>query len=206
MKEEHKDLECQMCGNFSKNSEAFRIHQYVHKGELKQLMPKVNEYYYPGNVHNYRCTPCKESFRSDDELMNHMSLVHLTAAQRRGDGLAKYMNNQGNQDYRQPPCRNGDHCIYHRQFRCRYYHERPPQERQVRHTRQAPTNQWKVVQGRWQQSYQFPRVVESYEEQAPVPWCRYGNKCKLGRPGSWDQCLLRHPGEDFPSLPHQGKQ
>ena len=138
--------------------------------------------------------------------MNHLYEVYLTEAHRNGTRLAKYNNmNASNQEDRQAPCKNGDNCRFHSQFRCMFYHKGPPQKRQVQHKRQAPSSQWKVVHPRWQ-NRNHQQVVHQSQDQALPPWCTYGSRCKLGRPGSWNQCLLRHEGEDFPHLPQQGRQ
>ena len=199
----HTNLVCQFCGNISPNEECFKAHSRVHGAESKKG-PQQN---YPGNALNFKCTPCKQSFRSDDELMNHMHMEHLTESQREGHGLHKYESYyESNRQDRPAPCKNGDQCRFHSQYRCMFYHERPPQVRQVRPRRQAPSDQWLTVHPRWHQSNKEQRVHQSQDVQALPPWCQYGSKCKLGRPGSWNQCLLRHEGEDFPSLPQQGRQ
>ena len=164
----HKNLVCPVCANVSPYEGAFKVHSMVHGAEIK----KVSQPYYPGNVHNFKCTPCKESFGSDDDLMNHLYEVHLTEAHRNGTRLAKYNNmNASNQEDRQPPCKNCDNCRFHSQFRCMFYHERPPQKRQVRHKRQAPSSQWKVVHPRWVQGNQEQGVQQSQGDQALPPWC-----------------------------------
>ena len=204
---------CPVCANISPNSGAFKAHSMIHGAAVE----KVSQSYYPGNVHNFKCTPCKESFRSDNDLMNHMYMKHLTEDHRNGSRFAELTKNNGkflsqynitkpNQDDRQPPCKNGDNCRFHSQFRCLFYHERPPQKRQVRHKHQAPSNQWKVLHPRWGQGNQEQIVQQPQGDQALPPWCTYGSRCKLGRPGSWNHCLFRHEGEDFPYLPQQGRQ
>ena len=139
--------------------------------------------------------------------MNHLSMEHLTEAQREGHGLYKYDSyHKSNHQNRPAPCKNGEQCKFHSQYRCMFYHEWPPQVRQVRRKRQAPSNQWKTVQPRWRGSQKEQFVRETQDNQTLPPWCVYGSRCKLGRPGSWNQCLLRHEGEDFPSLPQQGRK
>ena len=199
----HKNLVCQFCGNVSPNEENFKVHSMVHGAELK----KGSQPNYPGNSLNFKCTPCKISFRSDDQLMNHMSMEHLTESQREGHGLYKYESyHESNIRDRPAPCKNGDQCRFHSQYRCMFYHERPPQVRQARPRRQAPSDQWLTVPPRWHHNNKEQIVHQSQDVQALPPWCVYGSRCKLGRPGSWNQCLLRHEGEDFPSLPLQGRK
>jgi hypothetical protein len=199
----HQNLVCQFCGNVSTNEEGFKVHRMVHGSELK----KVSQPTVPGNELTWNCNPCKEVFISHDAMMNHLSREHLTEAQREGHGLYKYDSyHESNHQNRPAPCKNGDQCKFHSQYRCLFYHERPPQKRQVRQTRQVPSSQWKVVQPRWQQRNQGQRFQQPQDDQALPPWCTYGSRCKLGRPGSWNQFLLRHEGEDFPQLPLPGRQ
>ena len=86
-----------------------------------------------------KCTPCNITFGNHDNLMNHLSEVHLTEDQRSGMGLEKYFDDS------KPPCRNGDSCIFHSQHRCMFLHDRPPQGQHIRQARQAPSVQWKTV-------------------------------------------------------------
>ena len=193
----HRNLVYQFCGNVSKDVDSFNTHNMVN-GHSGAEVKKGSQQNYPGNMLNFKCTPCKQSFSSHVDLMDHLSEEHLTEAQRQGHGLAKY-------DI--PSCKNGDNCRFHSQYRCMFYREKPPQVRQVRHHRQAPSNQWKTVHPRWKQGHNEQRNHKSHDNQALPPWCVYGSRCKLGRPGSWNQCLLRHEeGEDFPSLPWQNRK
>ena len=91
----HKGIRCTRCDVVSQDMESFKKH-----GE--------QQHSYPGYALNFKCTPCKESYKSNDDLMEHMSKVHLTKAQREGHGLYKYpgYQNEPNQERRPPLCRN----------------------------------------------------------------------------------------------------
>ena len=45
-----------------------------------------------GNNFKFKCTSCSVAFKSHDGMMNHLSTVHLTEAQRNGAGLSKYFS------------------------------------------------------------------------------------------------------------------
>ena len=74
----HKQHKCLMCGEDSPNLESYRKHKKKHQDELNVGRSD----YYPGNVYNFKCTPCDMSFRTHDNLMDHMSMVHMTESQR----------------------------------------------------------------------------------------------------------------------------
>ena len=161
-----------------------------------------------------KCTPCNIKFGNYDNLMNHMSEVHLTEHQRLGKGLDKYNDDKH-------PCRNGDSCIFHSQHRCMFFHDRPPQVQQRRQARQVPTDQWKTVptrpqqqrhlqQGQHQQGHQQHQgrqgQIQGHKywgkpKQNNTPWCQHGNNCPMGT-----YCVLRHNELDFPSLQTQSWQ
>ena len=76
-KESHKersDLKCLMCGSIFPTLDSYKKHQKKHKQELN-VGPQID---YPMNVYNYKCTPCKISFKTNDELMDHMFNTHLS--------------------------------------------------------------------------------------------------------------------------------
>ena len=80
--EEHKEkshvgIRCTRCSVVSPDMESFRKHRERDHGDPKYAM-------------NFKCTPCNNNYRTGDELMEHMSQVHLTKAQREGHGLYKY--------------------------------------------------------------------------------------------------------------------
>ena len=170
---------------------------------------------YPGYAFNFKCTPCKESFKSDDDLMEHMHQVHLTKAQREGQGLFKYpgYHSQSNQERRPPLCRNGNQCYYHRQNRCNFLHHQPPQWQQGRPPRQSPSSQWQEVPSVWKHPQQGQSVQSAHEPLAhghkywsilpqgvlSTPWCLHGQGCPMGK-----YCVLRHEDTDFPNLQQQG--
>ena len=82
-KESHKeqlDLKCLMCGSTMPNLESFKKHKKKHQQELN-IGQNVD---YPMNVYSFKCNPCKTSYRTDDDLMEHMFNTHLTEEQRQG--------------------------------------------------------------------------------------------------------------------------
>ena len=202
-------IKCVTCGNISLNMESFREHGKKHMEEIKKRSS-----HYPGKANNFKCSPCKVFYKTNDELMNHLSEVHITEAQRLETGLQKYYENI-------PECRNGDQCRYHRQNRCNFLHNTPPpkQQQQVHQLRQAPSNQWHTVPSK-QQNYNRNQIVQkSREEKAqghrywgtpPLwresgdqrPWCQHGNMCPMG-----NYCVLRHlDDQNFINWQQQGQQ
>ena len=181
---------------------------------------------YPKNVYPYNCTPCEVSFKSNDILMDHLYQIHLTKAQRQGDGLMKY--NGGHtlkeSDYsshgiskdssKPPPCRNGESCFFHKQNRCSFFHASPPQERQSRRPRQVPTSQWQSVHNRRPHHNQGTQGHQSHGQQehgrkphvsprnTSNTWCKHEDNCLQGR-----FCSLRNKGDQgFPNLPTHRRQ
>ena len=151
-------------------------------------------------------------------MMNHLSNVHLTEAQRQGAGLAKYggrAEGRGNVRERRPPlCRNGAGCWYYQQFRCKYFHPQLPQDSQ-RHIRQAPSDQWQQVPSRWPHHHQQEQVQLPHEyisqghkywsvpprgDRVFAPWCLHGRGCPMGK-----YCVLRHEDSDFIQGQPQGR-
>ena len=204
---------CPHCGEIVSNNIELQKHKYE-----CEIIHKVSK---------FRCTDCKVAFSSHDEMMDHLSQVHLTEAQRTGQGLHKYMNDDiPNKEWRPPLCRNGAKCYYHKQHRCQFFHHHPPPRQQVRHYRQAPTDQWQQVptlrkqvqnEGHFQDTqkqHQQGQLVQNPHEQqtqghkywsvppqgvVSTPWCLHGRGCPMGQ-----YCVLRH--EDFPNLHQQGHQ
>ena len=201
---QHKGINCTRCGEVLPDMESLKKH-----GEQKHS--------YPGYALNFKCTPCKENFMSDDDLMEHMHQVHLTKAQREGQGLYKYpgYKSRSSQESRPPLCRNGPQCYYHRHNRCNFFHHQAPRWQQGRPPRQAPSSQWQEVPDRWNNVQQGQGVHSAYEPQAQghkywsippkgvqlVPWCLHGRGCPMGQ-----YCVLRHEDTDFLNLPTQGGQ
>ena len=197
----HKGIKCTRCGVVTPDMDSLRKH-----GE--------RDHGYPGYALNFKCTPCKENFLSNDDLMEHMSQVHLTVAQREGHGLNKYpgYSSKPNKEWK-PLCRNGSQCYYFRQNRCNFFHRQAPQ--QGRTARQSPSSQWQEVPTRRQhiqhgQGVQHPHGIQAqghrYWSVPPqgvqsVPWCKHGWGCPMGQ-----YCVLRHEDMDFPNLPQQGRQ
>ena len=64
----HKQHKCLMCGETSSNLDSYRKHKKKHQEELNVGSTKD----YPDNVYNFKCTPCDISFRTNDNLMDHM--------------------------------------------------------------------------------------------------------------------------------------
>ena len=208
---EHKErahkgpIKCVTCGDVSLDMKSFREHGKKHMAEIKQRNSP-----YPGMANNFKCTPCKVSFKSHKEMMDHISEEHLTKDQGLGTGLKKYEN--------PPLCRNGNQCRYHRQYRCMFLHNTPPQapqRQQGRPPRQSPSSEWKEVPSRWNHVQQGQAVHRSHELQAQghkywsvppqavlsAPWCLHGKGCPMGQ-----YCVLRHEDMDFPNWSPQNLQ
>ena len=201
---EHK---CLVCGDTFVNMESFRKHAEIHKykGQVS---------YFPGNSAFFNCNECKESFKSHDYMMNHLSEVHLTEAQRQGAGLAKYNGRaEGRENIRERRalCRNGVECWFYQNYRCRFFHPQRPQAQQ-RHVRQTPSDEWQQVpslrpdhnqQGQVQHPQEQVAQVHKYWSVPPQgdsskPWCLHGDRCPMGK-----YCVLRHESLDFPNGKHQ---
>ena len=204
--ERHKEIKCVRCGEISAGMASFRQH-----GEKKHnypTLPKCNSF--------YKWTPCQLTFKSHEDMMEHLSQIHLTESQRNGHGLAKYQGsgyeNRSTSRKGPEPCRNGNQCRFHRQSRCHFYHEFPPMKQQARHPRQSPTDQWQEVPSRGQNGN---NVRQSHVQQPqghrywsvppqsslPAPWCLHGTRCPVG-----SYCVLRHEDQDFPNLQQQDHQ
>ena len=167
----------------------------------------------------------KASFKTHDDLMDHICIVHLPERQKQQSTRPEVNKSVGTQEQfnenRRPPlCRNGANCIFHSQYRCNFYHQQPPQQQQVRPQRQAPSYEWKTVQNQQRYPHQGNQVRKPHGQNAQgnmmwnsppehkywgsnlAPWCQHGNQCPMGR-----YCLLRHKNEvDFSSLSYQGRQ
>ena len=102
-------LECTTCSSIFPNIECLVKHQKKHEAENK---PDNNLPRDMGNNFKFKCTTCSVAFKSNDDMMNHLSNVHLTEAQRNGAGLSKYLstNDVSKHDTRPPTCYNGDEC------------------------------------------------------------------------------------------------
>ena len=225
-----EDSKCDKCNFSSKNRVLLQEHKdKSHRGykctrcevvapDLESLKSHgEKQHSYPGYAHNFKCTPCRENFRTDDDLMEHMCKVHLTESQREGHGLYKYEGYQSNQQKGSRPAlsRNGPQCFYHRQGRCNYFHHQAPQWQHGRPPRQSPSSQWKEVPTRGQHVQQGQGVQPPHGTQAQghkywsvppkgvlsAPWCLHGRGCPMGQ-----YCVLKHEGMDFPHLPQQGRQ
>ena len=195
----HKGFKCTRCEVVSIDLESLKGH-----GEKRHN--------YPGYSHNFKCTPCRENFVTDDDLMEHMSQVHLTESQREGHGLYKYEGYPRNPQKGGRPelCRNGPQCVYHRQGRCNFFHHQAPQWQQGR---QSPSSQWQEVPSRRQHVQQGQGGHDAHKMQPQghkywsvppqgvltTPWCLHGRGCPMGQ-----YCVLRQ--EDFPNLSQPCRQ
>ena len=218
----HSELKCLMCSYKFKTKKNFLKHKKMHDMELNVGSTSS----YPKNVYPYNCTPCEISFRSNENLMDHLFLIHLTKAQRQGNGLKKYNGGHGlkesensshdvSKDASKPqPCRNGESCYFHKQNRCSFFHALPPQERQNRRPRQVPTSQWQSVHNRRPQHTQGRQDHQPHGQQTQGirphvsprntsnTWCKHEDNCLQGR-----FCILRNKGDQgFPNLPTYRRQ
>ena len=135
---------CLMCGSVAPNLDSFEKHKEKHRAELK--IGNTNKY--PMNVYTYKCKPCKLSFRNHDTLIDHMSSVHIPERQRQLKVAHEQEKSAPEYDNRPQHCKNGDHCYYHKQHRCNYFHAFPPPEQRMQSSRQSPSSEWKIVQNR----------------------------------------------------------
>ena len=206
---------CPTCGEICET----RVELQKHNDECAMLKNSNNFLCTPVHSLSFECTPCKKSFRTWDDHMEHMSQIHLTESQREGHGLSKYpgsgYENKSNNAWRPPLCRNGNQCYYHRQNRCNFFHHQPPPRQEGRPHRQAPSSQWQEVPRRRPQVHNRQGVQQPHEPQAQghrywsvppqgvqsVPRCLHGRGCPMGQ-----YCVLRHEDSDFPNLPTQGGQ
>ena len=196
----HKGFKCTRCSVVSPDMESFKNHREKDHGDPRYAL-------------NFKCTPCNESYRSGDDLMEHMSQVNLTESQRKGHGLFKYPSYHESNNDRKPLCRNGPQCFYLRQGRCNFFHRQASQGQQRRPRRQAPSSQWQEVPTVWNHVQQGQQVQSPHEPRTQghkywsvppqgvlsVPWCKHGRGCPMGQ-----YCVLRHEDKDFPSLQQQG--
>ena len=198
----HKGFKCTRCEAVLPDMESLKIHREKLHND-------------PGFTFNFKCTPCKENFRTDEDLMEHMCQIHLTESQREGHGLYKYESYTSNpqKGWRPALCRNGPQCFYNRQGRCNFFHHQAPQWQQGRPPHQSPSNQWQEVPPRRKHVQQGQGDQHAHERQAQghkywsippqgvmaTPWCLHGRGCPMGQ-----YCVLRH--EDFPNMPQQGRQ
>ena len=142
----HSDFKCLMCGDIFPNMKTFIKHKEKHNAELN-VINKLKQY--PANVYSFKCNPCKVSFNSQDDLMDHMYEEHITEDQRQGKVLKKFQRSASEYDSRPPVCKNGDNCFYHKQNRCTFFHAFPPhQEQRVQPSQQPSFQQWHTVQRR----------------------------------------------------------
>ena len=200
----HGGYKCLMCSSMFKTKKSSLQHKKVHDEELNVHLTAP----YPLNVYSFKCTPCRESFRTSEEMMDHLSKKHLTEEQRRGDGLVKYKKGHDvlEHDTRPPTCSNGDNCRYHRQKRCNFYHASPPKFQKSHAKRLTPSDEWKQVPARWQSNHQGHREQQPHEHQSQGPrswgaprdvsttWCKHADNCLQGR-----FCVLRQSSvEDVP--------
>ena len=135
--------------------------------------------------------PCNLSFKTHNDLMDHMCLEHLP--KRKKEVHHERTHEQTSQDTRPPPCRNGDQCSFHKQLRCSFFHPQPPQEQQYR-----PPGQ----QGRPRQQHPRPWHQEHRPRQHPWqhkhehrPWQQENRPRPQAPSNEWQQMPSRrhHP-------------
>ena len=143
---EDNSHKCRMCAIIYPTKDSFDKHMKQHRAELN--VGSTSQY--PMNVYTFTCKPCNSSFKTHNDLMDHMCLVHLPKRNKEVQDASTYK--KPSQANRPPPCRNGPQCRFHRQFWCSFFHSQPPQEQQYprqqeqpRQPRQSPTNQWQNV-------------------------------------------------------------
>ena len=153
-----------MCNFTALSPESYKEHKLKHQKELNVGSTSS----YPINVYTIQCTPCEISFRTHDNLMDHMCKVHLTEEQRSGKKFEDSLKSlkQTSQAVKPPPCKNGPQCYYHRQSRCNFFHDQPPQQKQVRFRRQVPSNQWKSVPNRQHHNNQQSQYQQPHQQWA----------------------------------------
>ena len=203
----HGDFKCLMCTGKFATKKHFIQHKKMHDAELN--VPLLSSY--PMNVYSFQCYPCQASFRTHEDMMDHLSEKHVRKEHRKGDKPVEYKSGPGGSDHdRSPPmCTNGDNCRFHSQFRCSFYHPFPPKSQQSRHQRQTPSNEWKQVPAQWQHRQQGHKVEQPHGHQPQGPrswvasrdtsttWCKHADNCLQGR-----FCILRKEGErNFPRGP-----
>ena len=152
---------CRMCGFIANGLESIKEHKQQHQRELN--VGHISTY--PMNVYTFKCTPCEQSFKTHDDLMEHMVKEHLTEEHRNGKRFvdsAKKIEEATHSD-RPALCKNGPQCYYHRQSRCNFYHDQPPKQKQVRSPRQPPTDHWKTVPHRRQHGNQPKKAHNQWQ-------------------------------------------
>ena len=203
----HGGFKCLMCTAKFASKKHFIQHKKMHDAELNVSLLSS----YPMNVYSFQCSPCQASFRTHEDMMDHLSEKHVRKEQRKRDEPVKFklgpeISDHGN---RPPMCTNGENCRFHSQDRCNFYHPLPPKSQQSRHQRQTPSNEWKQVPAQWQHRQQDQKVQQPHGHQAQgrrswvasrdtsTTWCKHADNCMQGR-----FCALRKEGErDFPRGP-----
>ena len=208
-KNSHRDrteYKCLMCASILPNLDSFKKHKKTHNKELNI----ERSVHYPMNVYTFKCTPCKISFITQNDLLDHMSVIHMNKDQRhKAEPYGRQRQSNAKSVVRQVVpkqteeaslCRNGPQCFFYRQSRCNFHHPQQPRQehspRQERRPRQAPTNQWQEVHTSWPQ-YQGQQHQETHQKGAHKyrlsTWCQHDENCLQGR-----FCALREQGEqDF---------
>ena len=195
----HSDMKCLMCGDIFPNMKTLKTHKEKHNAELN-VINKLKQY--PANVYSFKCTPCKVSFNSQDDLMDHMFNEHLTEDQRQGKVVKKFQNSASEYDSRPPVCKNGEKCFYHKQNRCNFFHALPPQQEQrVQPSQQSTSRQWHTVQrrrpgptqaSRFQQQGQGGQQLQQQQGGEGQHQQRYGSPTKEEHGGQQQQSHGAH--------------
>ena len=200
----HGGFKCLMCTGIFTTKNHFLQHKKIHEAELNVPLGSS----YPMNVYSFQCTPCQTSFRTHEDMMNHMSENHVRKEQHTWEMPVNYKSGPVGSDHdgRPPMCKNGENCRFHSQRRCNFYHPLPPKPQQSRHQRQTPSSEWKQVPAQWQHHQQGHKVQKPHGDQPQAPrswmaprdtsttWCKHADNCLQGR-----FCILRKDSQqDFP--------
>ena len=71
--QEDNSHKCRMCAIIYPTKDSFDKHMKQHRAELN--VGSTSQY--PMNVYTFTCKPCNSSFKTHNDLMDHMCLVHL---------------------------------------------------------------------------------------------------------------------------------
>ena len=189
---EEDHFKCRMCAVIYPTKVSFEKHMKQHKAELD--VGRTSQC--PLNVYSFICKPCDLSFKTHDDLMDHMCLVHLPKRNEKVQHAST--QEKPAQTSRPPLCKNGPQCRFHREFRCSFFHPQPPQEqqrqwqeqpRQPRQPCQSPTNQWQEVVSWWphHQGHKYQQTPQQESHRyGRSTWCQHEENCLQGR-----FCVLR---------------
>ena len=105
----------------SKEMNSFQKHYKSHIDELNVGMSTS----YPLELQDFKCLPCKTSFKCHNDHMEHMTNVHLRNSQRQGIGGELVKKTKENKDTSKIKCKNGhsSQCSWAKRGRCNYDHK-----------------------------------------------------------------------------------